>query len=522
MKKLQATALLAIPCVLLGGCVTKPYLQAKDNVDMTHSQIQESLDKSEQTAPAVKERPGYYVNTHPIPLRTQPAWLRQSVTMRANQMPLNLLMSRLLHSTNMTASFDHSVQEDRPVSLNYSGNIQGALDNIQAQTDYHYVIDGAELNWSAYVTKTFNISFMPGASNYLVGQKEGSTENRQNYGSAENGSTAGSPLTQLNDDQYSNLHADLSVWRDLKETLNRLKSKMGEVMVSESTTTVTAHDKPENIRAMDRYIKELNAVLSQEVAIKVRVLDVDLNEASNYGINWNIVGRALHTDFKVLGNLSNATNLIATQLGGATSSANGLGAVQIGDDNSNAIINALAQQGKVRVVNQPQVVTLNNQIATIKITQDTGYVQSLTSSTTYNGIVSSSINPGTVTEGLTLYLLPKIRDNFVYMQISSTISSLLRLDKVSNSPDSDDGKNHRKGSDYQAIQVPTITSKSFNQRSVVQSGSTLIVAGYKKLSDETKSASMMGIDALGGKGMQAKHTEMVVLITPVIINNGVS
>ena len=523
MKSFQQFLVIGLASVGLSACVTKPYQQASDNVEITKDQIHAQMEHADETAPAVKDQSGYYVNAAPIPIATKPAWLKQEVVMHANHMPLDLLMSRLLRGTNITPSYDSSVQAGRPVMLNYTGTIEGALANIAAQTDYEYSVDGHDLNWSAFATKTFNISFMPGASNYMVGQKQGAnTSAHQNFQGAY-GNNTNVANSALNDDQYSNLHADLSVWRDLRDTLNRLKSKQGDVMVSESTTTVTVHDRPENVRAMSRYIKQMNAVLSQEVAIKVRVLDVDLNNASNYGINWNVVARTLHTDFKVFGNLSNATNLIATQLGAGPSDNNGMGGIQIGSDNSNAIINALAEQGKVRVVNQPQVTTLNNQIATIKITQDTGYVQSLTSSTTFNGVVANSINPGTVTEGLTLYLLPKVRDDFVYLQISSTISNLLKLDKVSDAPEAERHSSHdTRNQNYQAIQVPTITNKSFNQRSMVRSGNTLIIAGYKRLKDETKSASMFTIDPLGGKGMKAQQSEMVVLITPVIVNNGVS
>ncbi len=507
--------LISVPLLFVAGCATKDYRQATTAVDVTHSQIDEKLAKSEETAPPVRDKIGYYVNANPVAFNTKPAWLKQKITMRASQMPMKLLMSRLLRDTNVTASFDGSVEANRPVTMDYSGTREGALNNLEAQTDYHYTINHQNLDWSAFETKTFNISFMPGTSNYMVGQKENGSRSMQSMQASN--SRSGASSSQLNDDQYSNLHGDLSVWHDLSDALNNLKSKEGKVLVSESTTTVTVQDRPENVQAMARYIKQLNNVLSKEVAIKVRVLDVDLNNESNYGVNWNIVGKAMHSQYKILGNLADATNLVATQVGSSTDSGSSTTGIQLGSDKSNALINAIAQQGKVRVVNQPQVVTLNNQIATIKITQDTGYVQSLTSATSYNGVVSNSINPGTVTEGLTLYLLPKIQDNYVYMQITSTISNLLRLDKVSNEP-ANSGENNK--GEYQAIQVPTITSKSFNQRSMVQTGSTLIIAGYKKLNDETKSASMMGFPQLGSKGTKAKHTEMVVLITPVIINNG--
>ena len=160
---------------------------------------------------------------------------------------------------------------------------------------------------------------------------------------------------------------------------------------------------------------------------------------------------------------------------------------------------------------------MNDQIASIRITQDTGYIQSITSSQ-FEQYQTTTITPGTVTDGFTLYLLPKIQGDNVYMQISSRIANLLSLQKVSNEPTNVDSHS-KNNSQFSAIEVPTIASKEFNQRSVVHTGSTLIIAGYKRLRDQTSKAKMFGLTALGGEGAQSSNVETLVLITPTILKS---
>ncbi len=162
---------------------------------------------------------------------------------------------------------------------------------------------------------------------------------------------------------------------------------------------------------------------------------------------------------------------------------------------------------------------MNDQIASIRITQDTGYIQSVSSSMTDN-YVSTSITPGTVTDGFTLYVLPRIQGNRVFMQISSRIANLVALMKESTEPTNiENGSQSVTGNQqYNAIEVPTVATKEFNQRSVVTTGSTLIIAGYKRLRDETTNAKYFGIAPLGGEGAKSANVETLVLITPVILH----
>jgi len=485
---------------------SKVYEHANAEVDNTYQQIKTARNENRPSSTPVLTRTGFYVDTNAVPLEQTPSWMYQHVTARAQNLPFQILLKRLLRDYSIVINCDNSINPNRMVSIDYSGSLKGALDALSMSMNAHYQVKAREILWSALETKTFDISFMPGTSNYFVGQEQ----NQSNQTNTTN--PAGIPLNQLNDSQYSNLSGQLSVWRDLENTVNQLKSHEGRVVVSESTTTLTVSDHPSNVSAISRYIEQLNRRLSQQVGIKVQVLEVELNKNFNYGIDWNLLTSALGTRFHIIGNAGSAANIVNENL---NSNNTALSRIGIGSSGADVFIQALKQQGKVRVVTEPEVVTMNNQIAAIRITQSVGYIESV-SQTNSQFFSTNSINPGSITDGFTLYLLPKVQNEDVFMQISSTIANLERLEKVSTAPDN----NSRNGTtQYQAIQVPTLAQKSFNQRSLVRTGTTLIIAGYKRLRDATNETSFFGVDPLGGRGATSSNVETLVLITPTILHS---
>ncbi len=520
VKKIFLSLSTGLCICLLTSCTI--YKQSNENVDKTEAKIDHARTMQSAIQPPVVSKPGYYVDTKAVPIDTDPKWMRKRITLRAHRLPFTVLLGRLLRHHNIDLNYDNSVRTQRLISMNYVGTLKGALDALASQTNYHYFITKNDINWSAFQTKTFDISFMPGASNYLVGQEHKSNNNNQYTDSN------GSPVNQLNDQQFSNLEGQLSVWHDLERTINQLKSKEGRVVVSESTTSVTVNDHPSNVNAISKYISDLNKKLSRQVAIKVQVLEIMLNKNFNYGVNWNLLFSALNTHFSVIGSPGNATNIIADNLIGSNTNSAITRFGAGGSEGTDVVVNALSQQGRVRVVTEPEVITLNNQMAAIRITKSIGYIESI-SQTNSQIFSTNSVTPGSITDGFTLYLLPKIQSNKVYLQISSTIANLDRLEKVSTEPANLENQQSNsttvvtpRSVQYQAIQVPTLSQKSFNQRSLINSGSTLIIAGYKRLRDATNEASPFDIRPLGGAGATSENIETLVLITPIILHSSKS
>jgi type II secretory pathway component GspD/PulD (secretin) len=185
-----------------------------------------------------------------------------------------------------------------------------------------------------------------------------------------------------------------------------------------------------------------------------------------------------------------------------------------------AVINALTQQGKVSLVTEPRVVCLNNQVSVIRIINQQGYLASvqttsLAGSTTPGGAsITTQVTPGNVISGLTLYILPKIMGQKVFLQVNADLSTNNGIQSISSSSGSAPGSNNT----APVIQVPSLTQKQFNQRSVIASGETLILSGFREVSNQANAMQMFQSQSLGGKAAVESTTETIVLITPIILH----
>src|SRR3990167_4896065 len=275
-----------------------------------------------------------------------------------------------------------------------------------------------------------------------------------------------------------------------------------------------------------QYIYNLNNNLSKQVLVKIQILSVNLSSDYTFGIDWQLVANAFHNSpFVVSANYGTPVSITATPsqlttlpLGQAAFPAN---APQFGTmvnptrqnqiPSWTILLNALSQQGKTSVITEPRVICLNNQVSVIRITKSEGYVASVQNTSTGGGgtttaaqnTVTSQITPGMVITGLTLYILPKILKENIYLQVNADLST-------------NDGFSTFTGNT--SVQLPNISAKSFNQRSLVKSGDTMILSGFRQVSNQTGAAQVFNSQALGGKGSKEGSLETVILITPIVLH----
>jgi type IVB pilus formation R64 PilN family outer membrane protein len=259
----------------------------------------------------------------------------------------------------------------------------------------------------------------------------------------------------------------------------------------------------------------MNQSLSRQVVLDVQVIEVTLNKSFNYGIDWNLVRSFVHSRYHATLNNTNSSQLNAALDNSNTFLLQASSGIWNGTD---TIIHALATEGKVSVSTQPRVVTLNNQVAEIGINTQTTYLASVSTTVTPQVGSTTALTPNTVTTGFTLYLLPKIQGDNVYLQITSTLANLVKLQKYDSKEGavSDTATSTSSGD---VITAPVITQKRFNERAYVPSNATLVLAGFKQLRNEANKNSVFGQDALGGYGGNQDNVETIVLITPTIINS---
>ncbi len=537
IRKLLATSLGFL--LFLSGCQAPVYNQTQSNVADTADKIataKQQMQKKIAPPPALVVNNGAYIDKTPISLEKEPRWLKNRIVLRGDQLPFSYYSRAITGGTSshVLTRYQVGLDEKLPLSINYTGTVRGALDQIAAKSGYVYSIQGNNVYWQAFITRTYDIAFMPGSSDYMMGKSSSTSGGTSGASGSTGGATS---VSAIIDDSagsmYSNLKGTISLWEDLETSIKQMLSPQGKVVVSQSTTSVTVVDRPSNIALIGHFIENLNNNLSKQVLVKVEVLTVQLENDYSFGINWNVVQSAFNNGAYQLFASNGSPLTISSNVGLATlANTAGVNNIHLNSSKTTAngsqvtgilsLINALQQQGKVSVLTQPQVLCQNNQVSAIRILDSRGYLASiqttsLSGSSTGGASITSQITPGSVITGVTLYVLPKIMKDKVYLQVNADLSDLISISCISSTGVSSANCSTAATNNGSSIQVPNVQQKQFNQRSVVKSGDTLIMAGFRQVANRNGASQLFDSQALGGKASQQYNTETIILITPIVL-----
>lgn len=506
---------------VLAACHSPVFNQTEANIADVKIKNAYEVKKSDNKAkpsPALIVKPGSYVDTTPISIARRPSWLENHIIIRGDQLPFSYY-SRLISNgagNNVLTKYQVGLDSAATVGINYSGTIRGALDLLASKSGYVYSVNGNTIYWQAYITRTYEVAFMPGDSDYMLGKKSGGggANTSQQGGQAQ---VSNYTTSDSSDSEYSNLSGKISIWKDLQATVSQMLTPEGKMTVSQATTSITVRDRPTNVLLVGQYISNLNNNLSKQVLVKIQVLEVALENGFNYGIDWNIITKSFaHSNFQLAADYGTpiAIQAIGAATGAAAVAVPSIGSVADGSGKTPSytiLLKALNQQGKTSVVSEPRVLCLNNQVGVVRIVKSEGYVASIQNtsnpgaqSNSASNTVTSQVTPGMVITGLTLYILPKILNDRVYLSVNADLST-------------NDGFKAFGPTDSQ-IQLPNITEKHFNQRSMIKSGDSLILSGFKQVTNRTGASQFLTSQALGGTAAEQINTETVVLITPIILH----
>lgn len=387
-------------------------------------------------------------------------------------------------------------------SIVYSGNLAGLLDLVTSRYGIYWEWDGGSVNFFKTKSKTFRLAALPGDTS-LSSVVSSKSNGVQSSGSGSSGSSSGSDSSSSKSEMETGVKfSGMSVWNGIKENIQQMLSPAGRLSVTPATGTIAVDDTPVVLDRVGKFIEEQNIALSRQVVINVRVLSVHLTNTKDYGINWKAVYNSLGSEVSVA---------LANPFNGAESSSKLTVKALAGSpwNGTEAIIDALSQQGHVSQMTSASVVTLNNQPAPIQVGRQIGYLAASTTTLGTNGSGNSvSLTPGQVTTGFSMSVLPHILDNNKLMlQYSGDLSSLNDMGKVE--------------SGTSTIQTPDVDVRSFLQRVILNSGEVLVISGFEQfnLMSDTKGAGHPENALLGG-GMSSSNGKdvIVVLVQPVLLN----
>lgn len=351
----------------------------------------------------------------------------------------------------------------RTLSIDYSGPLRGLLDQIGAQSGYGWDFDRESntVTIASRIVRTFTLNATPGSvaldtritNRSREENSSGSLSSSSRVNDTARSSTASSQTTQT-----ATLAMTYDTWREVLENVKILLSPRGRVTGSMATGTITVHDHPDNVRKVRRYVAGINAVLDRQVALRINVYSLVLEDEGNAGIDLSLLFSSPDVSL-VAGALT-----LGSGTAGTTSATIVKGALK----GSQGVIQALSQWGTATEVTSGGLVVRNNVPAPLQAIRKTGYVAGTSSETTDYG-QSMEVTPGEISTGFSMTVLPHIVDGrTVILHCNVSLSYLESLDEFT--------------SGTTVVQLPQTSSRAFSQSASMQMGQTLVLAGYQQAS----------------------------------------
>jgi general secretion pathway protein D len=283
-----------------------------------------------------------------------------------------------------------------------------------------------------------------------------------------------------------------------------------------TNNAVLVYANQESQRVVEQTIRQIDRP-QRQIAIESTIAEVTLNNQLNYGVqfflasNKGSVANSISgiSNSKAVGSnvdpASDAVNAAAgALLGRALPGFNFL----IGSENApRVVLDALHNITDVKVLSNPSLVVLDNQVATLQVGDQVPFSTGTATVLTANNSVVNTIDYKNT--GIILRVLPRANANGnVVLDIEQEISSVSAASS--------------------GTLTPTISQRRVKSSIAVTSGQTVLLAG---LISETENKQRQGIpvlDSIPGMGDAFSHqtnararTELILFIRPTVIKDGV-
>jgi MSHA biogenesis protein MshL len=545
-QKLKKILVLFTIIVTLFSCSTQAP-KTPTSIDQMHATLREAirLDKNiGNKSPSVPRSVSEAMlpqSTSGIRPENQLAVHRFNVS--ADKMPAKVFFTGLVDGTPYNMAVNPNIDGEITLSLK-NVTIQEAMDAVRDMYGYEYrrTSYGYEVSPPELETQIFNINYLDVTRNGKsttemtsgqVSNKVGTVSVGSGGGSSSGGGSGGASVSSSSSAVSSssvNTTSEVNFWRDLDKTLKQLvgAEKDRSVVVNPQAGLVLVRAFPIELHRVARYLNRVQSSLHRQIIIEAKVLEVQLNNAFDSGIDWSLMGNPL-SDEAALSQSGNGPNSSgAPGLGGFNGtqlhSFDPIFTINI-KGSFRTLVQFLQTQGNVQTLSSPRISTVNNQKAVIKVGQDQFFVTGVSTTNTLvgtNTLPSQNVDLTPFFSGITLDVTPQISKNgTVILHIHPSISVVTEQQKsiVLGSAG---------GSAPNTLSLPLALSTIRESDNIVsaKNGQIVVIGG---LMQNNTAESLAGtpllskipfIGALFRRTSQvATKSELVILLRPILVDN---
>ena len=381
--------------------------------------------------------------------------------------------------------------------------------------------------------------------NYPYAERTGSSSLRVASGglqSGTNGSSGDNRSESQNENSVVMTSSRTDFWGELTDAVeSMLRGGVGRnVTTSPQAGIMVVRAMPDELRQVDRFLKEAQIAVERQVMLEVKIVEVELNDGFQSGIDWSGLGSrggvtgALGT---IGGNTTGNSLVSGVQSGlsgfeagaasaitggvGLPSAASGLFGLALAADGFQAVLGFLETRGGVQILSSPRIATLNNQKALLKVGTDEFFVTNVSgggtaldnnnnTSNNVTAIPNLSLTP--FFSGISLDVTPQVDStNNITLHVRPSVTAV--SEKVKE-VDLGTVGNYR-------LPLASSAVNEFDTMVRIQDGNIVAIGGLMQLQSSRKSSGMPGTISglLGNRVSSGRKRELVVLIKPTIIRN---
>ncbi len=351
-------------------------------------------------------------------------------------------------------------------------------------------------------------------------------------GSSSDGNSEGGGSSSSLKSSQVNTTSQADFWTGLQQTLVSIVGggENRSIVVDRHAGLVIVRAMPGELRDVEAYLKSAQASLQRQVILEAKVIEVELNDSFQSGIDWaaitsdrefSIGSSSIIQDGGGQATIDELTGNVVVNPGlvlGNSAFAN-LFAVGSSSRTFGSLITLLGNQGSVHILSSPRVSTVNNQKAVIKVGSDEFFVTEVSSETNNSGgdtVSTPKLTLSPFFSGIALDVTPQISDTGeVILHIHPSISEVTDQVKVITLG----------GEDYS---LPLALSNVRESDSIVKArnGQVVVIGGLMKnvASDELGSVPGLSRTPVLGKLLEqtrksVRRSELVILLRPIVIDS---
>src|SRR3990170_5650352 len=333
----------------------------------------------------------------------------KTISVSARHTPLEDVLYTIAESAFLNLVIEKGVDPEIPITITLKNmKIQDVLDTVLSSVDYFYTVNNNILTIKLMDTKIFEFGQPSVIHDYSVmvgGDMLGNTKT----GSA---GVSGNITQKVEADKDS-----FKFWDSIEKSIavmlhvqpNSQPSQAGSSQwspgfsINRMTGTIVVTASKKDLITVENYINTLKKTLRIQVLVEARIIEVQLIDSLQYGVDWSFLGRGWDT----VGTLGAGTT-------GFTNALNSLPNFNIsmtgGDFTS--LMRALQQQGNINVLSNPRVNIMNGQTAFLSVGRKADFISKVettsTGTSTAVPTVTYSVETSSVLSGIVFGIVPYI------------------------------------------------------------------------------------------------------------------